>query len=130
MTMKWDVPTRAWHLVSGADAIPDGLDQLDALANRLEARGIRLTLADTPYEAPLSAELERNASYHDAYRVQLDRYLKATGRRVLPAPTGLTDDYFYDLDHLNPRGAMRMADWLKTHMEAPAAPRPTTGGAL
>jgi hypothetical protein len=48
-----------------------------------------------------------------------------TGRRLLPAPPGFTDDLFYDWDHLNPKGATRMAHWLNHQLsEAP----PPTGG--
>jgi hypothetical protein len=114
--VKWDPPTRAWHLVSGMNALPGGLEQLDALARGLERRGLRVILTEMPYEQPLVAALEHQEAFYDQYKTGLRAYMKATGRSVLPAPSGLSSQYFYDLDHLNPVGATRMAAWIKRRL--------------
>lgn len=115
--VEWSPATRAWHLVSGIDNLPDGMSQLDVLARLLEGRGVRLVLAEMPYEQPLMDALRQQASYYNAYKAEWRDYLKATHRHVIPAPTGFTPRCFYDLDHLNPAGATRMAGWLKRQLD-------------
>lgn len=116
-TLMWNPANRAWHLVSGVAQLPSGINQLDALAKGLERRGMQVVLAEMPYQPPLVAALHHYERDYALYKASVRSYLKSSGRKLIPAPGKLTSQHYYDLDHLNPAGADRMASWLKRQLE-------------
>lgn len=87
-----------------------GLAELPRLRALLEARGCRLVLAEMPKRRLLATLLDRQRpATMRAYEQRLAAYRAASDLAWIEAPRGWADEAFFDLDHLAPEGARRLA---------------------
>lgn len=100
------VKYRAGVLLEGQARVAAGFGHLEALADLLEGRGMRVALLRTPYLPALQQELATRPA-HVEYERRLGAYLAESGRELLAAPASSDPRDYHDLDHLSEQGARR-----------------------
>lgn len=119
---------RADHFLGDDRDLPRGLSDLDNLLGTLRARFSQVYLVESPLTKELCDVLKRRyAARIAAYERGLDALEKKHGLVLRSPGAPLSQEDFYDLDHLSQNGGRKYLRWLAA--ELTEIPSPIASGA-